>query len=128
MTDDVLDMNKLERCDRILRQREYDRHMKRLYRQKEKTERVDLLYEIDELSRVIESMLERRRMREAAKDTCLSWKDIFMSLREESSLSSAQHAALKKQVHQCQALAQRMKTWVLLNDMPRVALNGRVPT
>ncbi|KAF0705488.1 Aste57867_7030 [Aphanomyces stellatus] len=121
-------MKRLERRNRVLKQREYDRHMKRLYRQKEKTERVDLIYEIDELSRVVESMLERRRVWEATKGTRVAWKDICMGLREESGLSSAQHAALKEQVHQYKALAQRMKIWVLLNAMPRVALDGRVST
>ncbi|KAF0694205.1 Aste57867_14898 [Aphanomyces stellatus] len=120
-------MDRLERRDRIQRQREYDRHKKQLYRQKERSERNDLLAEIDELTRVLTPMMEQRQARDPARGSRVAWSDICKELRAESALSVAQNTALKTQVKLFQDLVLRMKIWVARNSSV-VVLDGRVPT
>ncbi|KAF0719755.1 Aste57867_827 [Aphanomyces stellatus] len=128
-----LDMVRLERCDRKLQQREYDRNMKRFYRRRTKKEHADLVQKVHELERMLKPLLERSRIQKAAYRASrlgvLPWTDIAAGLREDQLLTTAQHKALKAQVQSYKATVHAMKAWVLANAViPRGAVRLEATT
>ncbi|KAF0700833.1 Aste57867_8632 [Aphanomyces stellatus] len=114
MADDEieLDVALMERFDRKLRRRTYERHFKRRCRQGEKNERAVLLTRVVELQRILDPLLERSREAKGETATMLSWEEVAGALKDESKFAASQFSALKAQVAAYAALARSMEAWV----------------
>ncbi|KAF0718085.1 Aste57867_1910 [Aphanomyces stellatus] len=109
--------------DRILRQREYDKAMKRMYRAREKAACQALLAQVVALEAILAPLAERHR-----RDFMggLPWKEIALGLRENLKLSLAQNKALREQVAAFGAMAHAVV--VATTPAPLTSLLSNVPT